>query len=63
MPIVNVEGACATASMALHRAAKDIRAGDAEASLAIGVEKVARPGQDHDPVVRQQVFDSYRVRD
>ena len=36
VPIINVEGACATASMALHGAVKDIRSGDAEVSLALG---------------------------
>ncbi len=40
VPIVNVEGACATASMALHGAWKDILSGQTEVSLAIGVEKV-----------------------
>jgi len=59
VPIVNVEGACATASMALFAAVKDIRSGDARMSLAIGVEKIARAGADTDPAVRQQVFDSF----
>ncbi len=40
VPIVNVEGACATAAMALHGAWKDILSGQTEVSLAIGVEKV-----------------------
>lgn len=39
VPIVNVEGGCATASMALHGAWKDIASGQSEVSLAIGVEK------------------------
>jgi len=38
-PIINVEGGCATASMAFHGAYKDILSGEAEMSLAIGVEK------------------------
>jgi acetyl-CoA acetyltransferase len=37
--IINVEGGCATASMAFHGAYKDILSGQAELSLAIGVEK------------------------
>jgi len=39
IPVVNVEGGCATASMAFNGAWKDIVSGTAEASLAIGVEK------------------------
>ena len=39
VPMINVEGGCATASMALHGAWKDVLSGTAELSLAIGVEK------------------------
>ncbi|MDB5364901.1 MAG: Thiolase [Rhodospirillales bacterium] len=39
-PIINVEGGCATGSLALAGAAKEIRAGDADLTLAIGVEKL-----------------------
>ena len=39
VPIINVEGGCATASMAFHGAWKDILSGQADVSLAIGVEK------------------------
>ena len=39
-PIFNVEGACATGSIALAGAIKEIRAGDADLTLAIGVEKL-----------------------
>jgi acetyl-CoA acetyltransferase len=39
VPMINVEGGCATASMAFHGAWKDVLSGDAELSLAIGVEK------------------------
>ena len=39
VPMINVEGGCATASMAFHGAWKDVLAGQAELSLAIGVEK------------------------
>lgn len=42
--IINVEGGCATASMAFHGAWKDILAGDAEVTLAVGVEKTFVPG-------------------
>ena len=42
-PVTNVEGGCATGSMALHGAIKDIRAGDADVALALGVEKTFMP--------------------
>lgn len=43
VPMVNVEGGCATASMALHGARKDVLSGDSHLSLAIGVEKIFHP--------------------
>jgi acetyl-CoA acetyltransferase len=43
-PIINVEGGCATASMAFHGAWKDVASGDMDVSLAIGVEKTFVPG-------------------
>lgn len=42
-PIVNVEGACATGSLALHAAYKEIRAGDADVTAAVGIEKLYDP--------------------
>jgi acetyl-CoA acetyltransferase len=42
--MMNVEGGCATASLAFHGAWKDIASGDAQLSLAIGVEKTFVPG-------------------
>jgi len=42
--MINVEGGCATASMALNGAWKDILSGQADLSLAIGVEKTFVPG-------------------
>ena len=45
VPIINVEGGCATASMALHGAWKDILSGQSELSLAIGLEKTLYPDQ------------------
>ena len=38
IPIINVEGGCATASMAFHGAWKDVASGDMNVSFAIGVE-------------------------
>src|SRR5579864_8753149 len=52
VPIINVEGACATASMAFHGAWKDIRSGECEVSLSIGVEKTYRPDADPEEVLR-----------
>lgn len=42
-PVINVEGACATGSLALAGACKEIKAGDADLTLAIGVEKLFDP--------------------
>jgi acetyl-CoA acetyltransferase len=42
-PVVNVEGGCATASLAFHGAFKDVLSGQADASLAVGVEKLYDP--------------------
>lgn len=47
VPIINVEGACATSSMALHGAWKDILSGQCEVSLAIGIEKIYNPDIDY----------------
>jgi acetyl-CoA acetyltransferase len=54
VPMMNVEGGCATASQAFHGAWKDIVSGDAEVSLAIGVEKLTIP---EDPARVQEIFD------
>lgn len=43
MPIINVEGACATGSLALHLAWKDVLSGQSDVALAIGVEKLHNP--------------------
>ncbi|MES2362652.1 MAG: thiolase family protein [Pseudomonadota bacterium] len=40
VPMINVEGGCATGSMAFHGAWKDILSGQCDLSLAIGVEKL-----------------------
>ncbi len=54
VPMINVEGGCATASMAFHGAWKDVASGDMEASLAIGVEKTYFPG---DPIRTSEIFE------
>jgi acetyl-CoA acetyltransferase len=43
VPMVNVEGGCATASMALNGAWKDIVSGQSDVALAMGVEKTYFP--------------------
>lgn len=40
VPMINVEGGCATGSMAFHGAWKDVLSGQSNLSLAIGVEKL-----------------------
>jgi acetyl-CoA acetyltransferase len=54
VPMINVEGGCATASMAFHGAWKDVLSGQAALSLALGVEKTFIPG---DPARVQEIFD------
>jgi acetyl-CoA acetyltransferase len=45
VPMINVEGGCASAQMALHGAWKDVKAGESQLSLAIGVEKIFFPDE------------------
>ena len=54
VPMINVEGGCATASMALHGAYKDILSGQVDMALAIGVEKTFFPG---DPAKTLEIFE------
>ncbi len=54
VPMINVEGGCATASMAFHGAWKDILSGQADISLAVGVEKTYVPG---DAARTQEIFE------
>lgn len=54
VPVINVEGGCATASMAFHGAWKDILSGQSSLSLAIGVEKTWFP---EDQTRTKQIFD------
>ena len=59
VPVINVEGACATASMALHSAYKDVRSGESDVVLAVGVEKTYLPGADDDPATKAKMFDLF----
>jgi acetyl-CoA acetyltransferase len=54
VPVFNVEGGCATGAMALRGAIHDVAAGDAELSLALGVEKTFIPS---DPARMFELFD------
>lgn len=54
VPMINVEGGCATGSMAFHGAWKDILSGQSQLSLAIGVEKMWFP---EDPQIMKSIFD------
>jgi len=54
VPTINVEGGCATASMALHGAYKDILSGTVNCALAIGVEKTFFPD---DPKKTLEIFE------
>ena len=54
VPVINVEGACSTASMALHSAWKDILSGQSQLTLAMGVEKLFFP---NNPVGMLKAFE------
>jgi acetyl-CoA acetyltransferase len=58
-PLVNVEGACATGSMALHCAAKDVMAGTSHAVVAIGVEKLFLPKAASDAETKKRMMSGF----
>lgn len=53
VPIINVEGGCASASIALQGARKDVLSGAAELSLAFAAERTFYPG---DPARSQRLY-------
>ncbi|HLZ19013.1 MAG TPA: thiolase family protein [Smithellaceae bacterium] len=55
VPIINVEGACATGSMAVHCGWKDILSGQSDVVLALGVEKLVIP---EDPAKSLAIFEA-----
>ncbi len=61
VPVLNVEGACATASMAFQSAVTAVRAGEVEVAAAIGVEKVFRPAAATDPTERDKMFAGFEA--
>ena len=54
VPMINVEGACATGSMAIHSGWKDILSGQSDVVLALGVEKLFVP---NDPAKSMSIFE------
>ena len=57
VPLINVEGACATASTAFHGAWKDILSCQCEVSLAMGVDKFYHPDMEKVLAAYQQGID------
>ena len=58
VPITDLEGGCATGTLALFSAFKDIASGVSDLSLAIGVDKTFKPD---DPVGMKALFDGAMV--
>lgn len=58
-PVSNVEGGCATGSMAFQNAVREIRSGEAQIALALGAEKTWHAGAESDPAAREAMFDAY----
>ncbi len=58
-PLINVEGGCATGSMAVHAAVKDIRSGESDVVLAMGVEKLFIPKAASDPAYKKKMMKGF----
>lgn len=56
IPVTNVEGGCATGSLALHGAVKDVLSQTSDIALAVGVEKTYMPG-----VPREEAMAMFRA--
>ncbi|HEY2561749.1 MAG TPA: thiolase family protein [Caldimonas sp.] len=61
IPIVNVENACASASTALYLACQHLRAGAADAVLAVGAEKMFTPDKEKNLAVLNGAWDVHDV--
>jgi len=59
VPLINVEGACATGSMAFHSAWKDILSGQSDLVLAMGVEKLFLPKAAADPEMKKRMMKGF----
>ncbi len=55
-PLINVEGACATGSMAFHSAWKDVASGESDLVVAMGVEKLFLPRAKDDPAAKKAMI-------
>ncbi len=58
-PLINVEGGCATGSMAIHSGFKDIGSGESEVVLAMGVEKLFIPRAASDPAMKAKMMKGF----
>lgn len=58
MPIINVENACASGASAVQGVVNAIKAGQAEIGVAIGAEKLTRPGGGFLPIVADDLDSS-----
>lgn len=58
-PLINVEGGCATGSMAIHAGAKDIASGESDVVLAMGVEKLFIPKAASDPAYKKKMMKGF----
>ncbi len=58
MPVINVENACASGGQAIAVAYSMIKAGQADVALALGAEKLTKPGGGFLPVVNQDLESS-----
>ncbi len=59
VPLINVEGACATGSMAFHSAWKDVLSGQSDLVLAMGVEKLFLPKAAKSPEAKKRMMKGF----
>ncbi len=59
IPLINVEGACATGSMAFHSAWKDVLSGGSDLAVAIGVEKLFLPKAVKNPEMKKKMMKGF----
>lgn len=59
VPLINVEGACATGSMAFHSAWKDVLSGQSDLVLAMGVEKLYLPKAAKSPEMKKKMMKGF----
>jgi acetyl-CoA acyltransferase len=61
IPIVNVENACASASTAFHLASAQLKSGESNVALVVGVEKMYTPDREKNFVVFNGAWDVHDV--